>query len=267
MCEEICLNRLNLAPETLTPDQVIEYARPFIFDFIFPIFDEEYRITLETKILKHFYFREIGLETPAQWKFYLNEVLNLEMPVLNKYYKSALLDFNPLYNVDLIRERHGDGTLERTGNENANLTNNQEIKHTGNRSENAQANGNAINISNNTVKQRFSDTPQNGLTDVENDRYLTSYQHNTSNGSDSNTSNSNTQMTGNDTSSDTQSSRGSNIISRNENANTTDHYIETVKGNQGGASFSAMIMEFRKSLINTDQMVFDALNPLFMGIY
>ena len=38
---------------------VIKKCLPKVFDFDFPIFDENYRSVLETKILKHFYTREI----------------------------------------------------------------------------------------------------------------------------------------------------------------------------------------------------------------
>ena len=42
---------------------VINEARPKLFDFDYPIFDENYRPVLETKICKHFYTREIGAES------------------------------------------------------------------------------------------------------------------------------------------------------------------------------------------------------------
>ena len=38
-------------------DSVIEDALPIIFSFDFPIFDEEYRTVLETKIIRHYYTR------------------------------------------------------------------------------------------------------------------------------------------------------------------------------------------------------------------
>ena len=65
----------------------------------YPIFDENYRATLNDKIIKHYYFREIGLETPGLFKFYLNQKLAEIMPYYNKLYKSELIEFNPLYNV------------------------------------------------------------------------------------------------------------------------------------------------------------------------
>ena len=36
-------------------DSVINAARPFIFDFEYPIFSADYKPGLEAKILKHFY--------------------------------------------------------------------------------------------------------------------------------------------------------------------------------------------------------------------
>ena len=57
-------------------DSVIEDAIPHIFDFDFPIFDENYREVIETKILRHYYTREIGLETYGLWKLKLHTKLN-----------------------------------------------------------------------------------------------------------------------------------------------------------------------------------------------
>ena len=44
-------------------DEILDRAVPKIFDFEWPIFDEEYRVPLEKKILRYFYTREIGCET------------------------------------------------------------------------------------------------------------------------------------------------------------------------------------------------------------
>ena len=76
-------------------DSVIEKARSKIFNFSYPIFDEEYRSVLETKILKHFYFKEIGFETYGMWHTYLNSTMNEIMPFYNQLYESEKLKFNP----------------------------------------------------------------------------------------------------------------------------------------------------------------------------
>ena len=111
----------------LSVNQIIKAALPSVFDFDFPIFDETYRPLLETKILKHFYTREIGLETVGLWKLKLDTKLNEIMPFYNQLYKSELIEFNPLYDVDLTR----DHTLNRT----------EETKQTGTETADATKNG------------------------------------------------------------------------------------------------------------------------------
>lgn len=65
------------------------------FDFDlqkYPIFDENYRATLNQNILYHYYEDEIGLETPALFRFYLNQRMNEIMPYYNTLYlKQPLL--------------------------------------------------------------------------------------------------------------------------------------------------------------------------------
>lgn len=60
------------------------------FDFkmtSYPIFDESYRDTLNNNILYHYYENEIGFETAALFRFYLNQKLNEIMPFYNTLYK------------------------------------------------------------------------------------------------------------------------------------------------------------------------------------
>lgn len=67
-----------------------------LWDFNYPIFDEAYRPVLENKITNHFYFNEIGQETPERFKHRLYTKLNEIMPYYNQRYKSTLLKFDPL---------------------------------------------------------------------------------------------------------------------------------------------------------------------------
>lgn len=96
-------------------ESIIQAAIPKIFNFDFPIFDESYRNVLETKILKHYYTREIGEETVGLWKLRMNTTLNEIMPYYNKLYESELLEFNPLYDVNYTRE--GSRNTNETGSE------------------------------------------------------------------------------------------------------------------------------------------------------
>lgn len=85
--------------------ETIEAARNHIFEPDYPIFNEEYRSVLETKILRHFYTREIAAESVGLWKMWLNTRLHEIMPYYNQRYESEFIRFNPLYDTDLATSR------------------------------------------------------------------------------------------------------------------------------------------------------------------
>ena len=64
----------------------------------YPIFDENYRNTLNNNILNHYYENEIGFETAPLFRFYLNQKLNEIMPKYNQLYlaQKNLIDNNLL---------------------------------------------------------------------------------------------------------------------------------------------------------------------------
>lgn len=88
------------------------------FDFgmrSYPIFDEHYRDTLNYNILNHYYEEEIGLETPALFRKYLNDRLQLIMPKYNAMYNSIQeILANPLSNMNLKENFTASGTSEDT---------------------------------------------------------------------------------------------------------------------------------------------------------
>ena len=97
-------------------ETVLDASRQKVFDFDYPIIDEAYRATLEKKILKHYYTREICCETVGLWKLFLNCKMNEIMPYYNQLYKSALIEFNPLYDVDLTIDHHRTNDGENESN-------------------------------------------------------------------------------------------------------------------------------------------------------
>lgn len=106
-------------------DTIVENACNRIFED-FPIFDEEYRIPLEKKILRHYYTREICAETVGLWKLWLNNRMNEIMPYYNMLYRSALLDFDPLHDVDYTVNHSGNDSsnegVETSSEENGNVS-------------------------------------------------------------------------------------------------------------------------------------------------
>lgn len=187
-------------------DIAINKALPYIFDD-FNIFDDNYRIALETKIIKHFYTREIAYETVPLWKFKLNTKLAEIMPLYNQLYKSELLKFNPFYDIDIYTEhtkdnksdatntanstdntsdnRNTDRVIDRSTNEdrNQNSTDNTTTNSTSNRDNTSNTKDTSQTDSNNQTsndsktgdisRDLYSETPQGGLEGLENGNYLT----------------------------------------------------------------------------------------------
>lgn len=81
---------------------------------------------LATKIVDHYFMREIGFETPALFKHYakvkMQEIMERQLP---KIY-SNFLEYDPLSNVDFTEEytREIIGTGKNEGNSNSNSSNN-----------------------------------------------------------------------------------------------------------------------------------------------
>lgn len=118
---------------------IIASARTHIFDFTYPIFDNNYKPALETKILMHYYTREISEETYGLWKLRLRTRLNEIMPYYNKLYESELIEFNPLWDTDMTIDRDitlenahedettHDNTLAKTGTVGDSFTSNRSV--------------------------------------------------------------------------------------------------------------------------------------------
>lgn len=243
--------------------QVIAGARPSIFDFPYPIFDETYRAVLETKILKHYYTREIGEETYGLWKLRLDTKMNEIMPYYNQLYKSTLLEFNPLYDVDIKRMHNATKQGTETLNGNVN-TDGQVI---------ASTNANNTTTSDNTTDQtstngntdRYSATPQGGLDGLMQDKYLTNARIVTGNDTLNSKANTNTNNMI-DSTTDT-STNITTATKNNTTINNTEDYLESVKGKQGTQSYASMILEFRETFLNIDMMIINDLSDLFMNIW
>lgn len=222
---------------------VIAQARPLIFDFDYPIFDDAYKSVLETKIIEHFYFREIGLENYGKFKFFLARKMREIMPYYNQLYKSELITFNPLYDVDINRKHNR--KEDETGTDNG--TRHDATTTTSTTNTNTNTTGN--------TGTAFSDTPQGQIDDAKNLKYLTTY----TSVNDTNTE---------DTSITNDGTATSDGTTANTRVNkSTEDYYETVTGKQGSGSYSSMLIEFRETFMNIDMQVIDELSELFMNIY
>ncbi len=206
----------------------------------YPIFDEDYRIPLNNKIIEHYWFREIGLETPQLFVRFLNRKMNEIMPYYNQLYKSTLLKFDPLSNYNLTTK--GDSTGQSDSSRD----------YERNERANTDASSTSGNDSHSTSRALISSTPQMQLAGHED--YATSVTDTTS-----------------DSSSNGDSTQKSQADSYSKDATvsaskSTDSYLNTVTGISGITSSSAL-MQFRDTFLNIDMLVIEDLAELFMGLY
>lgn len=280
-------------------DDVIDKSLSGVFDFDFPIFDEKYRNVLEKKILKHYYTREIGLETVGLWKLKLNTKLNEIMPYYNKLYNSELLEFNPFYNIN--RTTKSDRNFKGNENKSETLTENIKNKGTNDYTNTTNRTGTSVealgeknkqtyditdsgnNSKQSNSKDRYSDTPQGSLTNIENNAYLTNARivDNQESGTDTNKKTGSTldeksgENTTNTTLVNTDTMKQAMTNDTNKTNNTTDEkiinnlddYLENVSGKEGTETYSEMLIKYRNTFLNIDMQVISDLEELFMQIW
>lgn len=231
---------------------IIATARPKIFNFTYPIFDNAYKPTLETKILRHFYTREIGLEVYGLWKLKLEARLNEIMPYYNKLYESELLEFNPLYDTDLHTEgvRHDTASTSSSGSTSGHSTDGGSDTRTYNDKKNTW--------------DLYSDTPQGGIAGIQGaeddpalgtNAFLSNARHTFGDTAGS---------TGTTSYGKTNNTTGSS--SSTGSSNGSGDYAEHVYGYRG-KSPSKSIKEFREILLNIDMMIIDELEDLFFQLW
>ena len=132
---------MMMAKYTITIKSLIDNNFDFKMES-YPIFDENYRNTLNQNILYHYYENEIGFETASLFRFYLNQKLNEIMPYYNELYKvqKKIIDENLLLNnVNLTERLTGSNTT----------------------------NTNSTSQSSNKGKNLFQDTPQGEISNTE----------------------------------------------------------------------------------------------------
>lgn len=69
-----------------------------VFDGSWNTYVKEHKQLLCDKIVRYYYFYEIGSETPDRFIHYINEQLSRIMPYYNQLYRSELIEFNPMLN-------------------------------------------------------------------------------------------------------------------------------------------------------------------------
>lgn len=255
----------------------------------YPIFDENYREVLNQKIINHYHFREIGMETAELFKRYLNTTMCEIMTYYNQLYKSELLEFNPFYNVDktLTSDKNNNSVSDFIGNitgknkqtaDSENMqTNNGKQQTTTAASSTGESIGNSTTTNKN--KNVSSDTPQGFLSinSIENETYASAAEMgnaesiNNSKATSNNAENGTTdQATADESKAKATTKSNATTATDTENKTTStdfENYVNHVIGKSEGETYSEMLMKFRETFLNIDMMIIDELKTCFMMIY
>ena len=239
----------------------------------YPIWEEDYRKVLNNKIIDHYYFREIGFETPDRFGIRLRTKLNEIMPFYNELYKSSVLDFNPLYNIDYIETNTGEkdtkanvlsNNTSSSENVSDNTTDSNLAGSTQSNSNSSTNHGNTrtetvgSDIGSGQISQTYLDSGQ-----YANNHMITENAPSTdSTNTDSNSENTQTNKityTGADTGT-------TENISDTDSTGTENSVFEKVIKGYSGQNPNQAIKEFRQNIVNIDMMIIDELNTLFFGL-
>lgn len=212
----------------------------------YPIWNEDFRPTLNNMLLKHYWFREIGFETAGLFKFHLNRAMNEIMMYYNLIYTTTQYDFDPLHNYTL-QEVFGEQTTDKN-----NKTETRNLTDTGS----STAEYHDENTTN--TESVYSDTPQGALESgaIARGEYAT----NATIGSGNGTSTTNGTTSTNNTNTGT--------VENNEAGEGSRNYTKTITGNQYH-NMGELIKDYRDSMINITMEIIThpAISELFMRVY
>jgi hypothetical protein len=230
----------------------IELARPKIFDFDYPFYDETKRADFETDFIRNFFMREIGFETEEYWKFQLENYLRINMGYWNNLFKSELINFDPLANTKT------DSTHDQTNNQT--VTANSETKGSSNGSSTQKTNGTLTEddfqrrLESDTPDERLSITATDGQGVIE---YASRIEEDNANNTKTSSG------TGSTTSTDSSDVTNTASQTNNETKSETSHN----EGKIGSQSYSKMLQEYRETFLRIEKQIFKEMNQLFMLVY
>lgn len=252
----------------LTHSERIEIGRKHLFDFYYPIFDEDYRANFERNLIRYFYMREIGFETEGRFKFQLESWLLLNMPYFNKLFESELIKYDPLTNVQLNtgherlnQSKTNDERLTKHDSQSEQATESETASHSSGQGTTVEDNFNR-NVSSNNPDQRLALTTQQGKGVIE---YASNIDENKIDNTSKGTSSSEQDTV-------SQDEMHAKVLSELDDKftskhNTNEHYFERKFGKIGDKSFSQQIQEYRQALLRVELQIYNEMQELFMLVY
>ena len=211
----------------------------FTFDYEFYSDNIQDKETFEKLFVSHFYFREIGFETPERFKFKLQAKLNLIMP----YYRQlALTEWDKVRTIEqMMTSKNLTETTEHT----------QSIQGNSETQSNQSSNSNTTQNTTSSNESKASNLADGVSQSSLDDGYLTA------SGKTEQTDNTQSEATGN---------ANQSILGNNEQQ-LTEKTTFTSNGDIGIQTPAYAITEWRKVIINLNQMIINECEDLFLKIY
>ena len=211
----------------------------FTFDYEFYSDNVQDKETFEKLFVSHFYFREIGFETPERFKMKLQAKLNLMMP----YYRQlALTEWDKVRSIEQMMTSKN---LTETTEHMQSIQGNSETQSNQSSSSNATQN---TTSSNESKASNLADGVSQSSLD---EGYLTA------SGKTEQTDNTQSEATG----------KANQSILGNNEQQLTEKTTFTSKGDIGIQTPAYAITEWRKIIINLNQMIINECEDLFLKIY
>lgn len=258
-----------------------------LFDFPYEFDDKQMAQKLEQSVIDHFFFYEIGQETPDRFKHVFRTAWLSAIGYYNELHNTTLLKYNPLINYTMSEAleqlRQTENTEDLTASnqlDRESMTTDSEDSEqnkTGNTTEEVESTSKRTDDlgQTSTNNEQFSDYPNQpiGTSDylsgariteeesintgtVDNEGESTSITTNT----EQNTSNTEGQ------SKTTNQESGSNTQNRQSTGTDNTNYQKTIEG-LTGKTYQELIQLERSNIIRITAMLIEELKPCFILVY
>lgn len=228
-----------------TTSEVIPAAAPLLFNFPIDFYDPDKKTDFLEKWIRHFYMREIGLETVDYFMLRLQDKFDTILPYFNKRFSMVASEYDPLINetIDESITHDKNETRKTTGKDTSNTTATSE----GTTSSTTESEANTLHTE--------SEYPQGNLTDFQDNIYLSRASKDT--GSNSTT------VSGTDHSESTNN--GTVDSTRDDTLTGEATEKRTAKNTRG--SIGSLMREYDDALKNVTEEFYNACEDLFMGLW
>ena len=223
----------------------------FTFDYDFYSDNPKDKEEFEKLFVQWYYFREIGFETPEHFKLKLQAKLNVIMP----YYRQlALTEWDKVRTAEQMMTSKN---LKETSTHEQSITGNNESSSNGQSNQSGKGSSTQQQSTTNTQNGKSSNLSDGVSQASLQDGYLTST---------SSVEDKGNQTLAGSTSDNTEVKSSQNTSGTN-NQVLTESTTFTSEGDIGIQTPAYAITEWRKVLININQMIIEECNDLFMKLY